>query len=58
VSGSDGDRSGVIKESADLLYHLNVLWADMGIHPDDVWKELRSRESTSGIAEKQNRESE
>jgi 2-C-methyl-D-erythritol 2,4-cyclodiphosphate synthase len=58
VSGSDGDRSGVIKESADLLYHLNVLWADMGIRPDDVWKELRSRESTSGIAEKQNRESE
>jgi 2-C-methyl-D-erythritol 2,4-cyclodiphosphate synthase len=57
VSGSSGDRTGVIKESADLLYHLNVLWADMGIHPDDVWTELRSRESTSGISEKRSRES-
>lgn len=49
------DRASVVKESADLLYHLNVLWADMGIKPDDVWAELASREGTSGIAEKKAR---
>ena len=32
-------------ESADLLYHLMVLWAEVGITPDDVWAELRRREA-------------
>lgn len=45
-------RDGVVKESADLLYHLNVLWADMDITPDDVFDELASRENKSGIVEK------
>lgn len=49
------DSEGVIKESADLLYHLNVLWADMGIRPEVIWKELKSREGTSGIEEKASR---
>ncbi|MEQ9327989.1 MAG: phosphoribosyl-ATP diphosphatase [Rhodospirillales bacterium] len=39
-------------ESADLIYHLMVLWADAGIRPEDVWAELERREGTSGIAEK------
>ena len=39
-------------ESADLLYHLLVLWADGGVEPQAVWKELARREGTSGIAEK------
>ena len=39
-------------ESADLLYHLLVLWADAGISPEDVWAKLAEREGTSGIAEK------
>lgn len=47
-----GNREAVVKESADLLYHLNVLWADMNVAPKDVWDELASREATSGIAEK------
>ena len=34
-------------ESADLLYHLMVLWAEVGITPDDVWAELRRREGAS-----------
>ncbi|MBT3766681.1 MAG: phosphoribosyl-ATP diphosphatase [Rhodospirillaceae bacterium] len=42
----------VSSESADLLYHLMVLWADVGIDPSDVWAELAGREGTSGIAEK------
>ena len=45
----------VSNESADLLYHLLVLWADIGIEPADVWAELTRREGTSGIAEKASR---
>jgi phosphoribosyl-ATP pyrophosphohydrolase len=46
------DRAGTIGESADLIYHLLVLWADAGIRPEDVLAELERREGTSGIAEK------
>lgn len=49
------DRDGIISESADLIYHLLVLWADAGIHPEDVLAELERREGTSGIAEKTSR---
>eukprot|EP00188_Purpureofilum_apyrenoidigerum_P004787 Plantae.Rhodophyta-Purpureofilum_apyrenoidigerum.ctg56760.p1 GENE.Plantae.Rhodophyta-Purpureofilum_apyrenoidigerum.ctg56760~~Plantae.Rhodophyta-Purpureofilum_apyrenoidigerum.ctg56760.p1 ORF type:complete len:396 (-),score=74.81 Plantae.Rhodophyta-Purpureofilum_apyrenoidigerum.ctg56760:46-1089(-) len=55
IAGVKNDREGLIKESADLLYHLNVLWADAGVAPHDVWSELQRREGTSGIAEKQSR---
>ena len=46
------DRAGVISESADLLFHLSVLWADAGVTPDDIAAELKRREGTSGLAEK------
>lgn len=46
------DRAGVVGESADLLYNLSVLWASMGIHPDEVMAELQRRERLYGIAEK------
>ncbi len=39
-------------ESADLLYHLLVLWAAAGVRPADVWTELARREGISGVAEK------
>ena len=42
-------------ESADLLYHMLVLWADAGITPDDVWAQLKKREGQSGIEEKRAR---
>lgn len=42
----------VAAESADLLYHLLVLWADTGVAPADVWAELDRRMGTSGLAEK------
>lgn len=42
----------VAGESADLLYHLLVLWAETGVTPDDVWAKLAAREGTSGIDEK------
>jgi phosphoribosyl-ATP pyrophosphohydrolase len=42
-------------ESADLIYHLMVLWADAGITPEEVWAELAKREGLSGIEEKRAR---
>jgi len=48
----NGARDAVVKESADLLYNLVVLWVATGIRPDDVWKEMDRRERLLGIAEK------
>ena len=45
----------VVSESADLLYHLTVLWADVGVKPEQVWAELAKREGISGIEEKKSR---
>ncbi len=39
-------------ESADLLYHLLVAWAEAGVTPDQVWAELARRRGVSGLAEK------
>jgi phosphoribosyl-ATP pyrophosphohydrolase len=46
------DRDALIRESADLLYHLLVLWQSAGVAPAEVWSELQRREGTSGLAEK------
>jgi phosphoribosyl-ATP pyrophosphohydrolase len=43
---------GVVRESADLLYHLVALWHRAGIDPDQIWSEMRGRADTLGIAEK------
>ena len=45
----------IASESADLLYHLLVLWSSAGIKPTDVWSELDKREGVSGIVEKASR---
>ncbi len=47
-----GNREALIAESADVLYHLLVLWVSSGVSPTDVWAELIHREGISGIAEK------
>ena len=47
-----GNRDALIAESADVLYHLLVLWVSSGVSPADVWAELMRREGISGIAEK------
>lgn len=47
-----GRKDLLVGESADLLYHLVVLWVDAGVTPEEVWAELRRREGVSGIAEK------
>jgi phosphoribosyl-ATP pyrophosphohydrolase len=47
-----GKKPELIAESADVLYHLLVLWVSAGVHPSEVWAELERREGVSGIAEK------
>ncbi|MFN3686246.1 phosphoribosyl-ATP diphosphatase [Salinarimonas sp.] len=47
-----GDRGGVVRESADLLYHLAVVWHDAGIDPHEVWTEMARRAWRLGLAEK------
>ena len=55
IEGVGNNRAALAGESADLLYHLLVLWAAAGISPADVAAELTRREGTSGIAEKRAR---
>jgi phosphoribosyl-ATP pyrophosphohydrolase len=55
IEGVKGDRAKLVGESADLLYHLFVLWADTGVSPSDVAAELTRREGTSGLDEKRGR---
>jgi phosphoribosyl-ATP pyrophosphohydrolase len=50
-----GKHDRVISESADLMYHLLVLWADAEVNPAEVWDELAKREGISGLLEKENR---
>ena len=45
----------VVAESADLLFHLLVLWADCGVEPEEVWEKLAAREGVSGLTEKASR---
>jgi phosphoribosyl-ATP pyrophosphohydrolase len=55
IAAVGNDSDAVVAESADLIYHLLVLWADCGIEPDEVWQKLAAREGTSGLAEKASR---
>lgn len=50
-----GNRDALVCESADVLYHLLLLWVDAGVPPSAVWAELERREGVSGIAEKASR---
>ncbi len=47
-----GNSAALVAESADVLYHLLVLWVSSGVQPSEVWAELERREGVSGIAEK------
>ena len=57
LAGVAGDRAALVGESADLLYHLLVLWAAREVTPADVFAELERREGISGVAEKAARKS-
>jgi phosphoribosyl-ATP pyrophosphohydrolase len=49
------DKHAMAAESADVLYHLSVLWAASGITPEEVYAVLKTRENQSGLAEKASR---
>ena len=44
IDAMHGDTDAVVRESADLLYNLVVLWVASGVHPKDVWTEMHRRE--------------
>ena len=52
IEATRGDRAALTSESADLLYHLCVVWAAAGVEPRQVWAELARREGVGGLAEK------
>ncbi len=52
IDAMHGNRDAVVRESADLLYNLVVLWVSSGVQPKDVWREMERRERLFGIAEK------
>ena len=52
IDAMHGNRDAVVRESADLIYNLVVLWVSAGIAPKEVWKEMERRERLMGIAEK------
>ena len=55
IAAIQKDKAELTKESADVLYHLSVLWAASGITPDDVYAVLQAREGQSGLEEKASR---
>jgi phosphoribosyl-ATP pyrophosphohydrolase len=52
IDAMHGNSDAVVRESADLLYNLVVVWVASGVHPKDVWAEMQRREQLLGIAEK------
>ena len=52
IAGIVEDRQSLINESADLLFHLSVLWAERDVTPDNVMAELQKRMGISGLDEK------
>ena len=55
IEAVKGDPERLASESADVLYHLMVLWAACGVDPETVWAHLRDREKQSGLQEKASR---
>ena len=40
IDAMNGERDAVVRESADLLYNLIVLWVSADVKPQDVWDEM------------------
>jgi len=55
IEAVGGHPEALIAESADVLYHLLVMWVDAGVRPEQVWAELHRREGVSGLTEKASR---
>ena len=55
IEAMRGDKSALARESADILYHLLVVWQAAGLSADEVWQILSERQGVSGLVEKANR---
>ncbi len=55
IEAIKGNKDQLKEESADLLFHLMVLWADQGLTPEDILAVLEKRLGTSGHDEKNSR---
>lgn len=55
IEALKSDKEALARESADLLYHLLVVWVAAGLTPEEVWQELARRQHQSGLAEKASR---
>jgi phosphoribosyl-ATP pyrophosphohydrolase len=51
IEAVGGNRDGLMRESADVLYHLLVTWVNAGLRPEEVWAELERREEISQMTE-------
>lgn len=58
LAAVDGGPDALVAESADLLFHLLILWAACDVAPARVYAELARREGTSGLDEKRRRRAE
>jgi phosphoribosyl-ATP pyrophosphohydrolase len=52
LAAVSGDKKTTVEESADLLYHLAVMWVAAGVTPEMVYAELTAREGRSGLDDK------
>lgn len=52
IAAMSGDREELVKESADLIYHLLVLLRSEGVALSEVTGELDRRTAQTGLAEK------
>ena len=48
ISAKNTDHAAQIGESCDLIYHLAVLWAELGITPEEISAELELRSGKVG----------
>jgi phosphoribosyl-ATP pyrophosphohydrolase len=56
IEAVQGNKENLAQESADLLFHLMVLWSDAGLKPEDIFDVLKQRQGISGIEEKKLRQ--
>ncbi len=50
IEAMRGDKALLVEESADLLFHLMVLWQACGVKPDDVWQVMQARRSKKSFS--------
>ena len=55
LAAASEDQGSVVRESADLIFHLMVLWSHCGIGFNEIAAELERREGTSGLEERRQR---